>query len=91
MPPRSEDWRERTPLPDSEHALGLKQQAELLRKALTVLTPDEQLAIETAYLSGLSYGEAAERLNQPLGTIKTRIRSGLAKLREALGDTVVKT
>jgi len=82
--PHSDAWRQWTAPRDSEDAIALKQQAELLRKALTVLTPDEQQAIETAYFSGLTHVEAAERLNQSLGTIKTRIRSGLAKLREAL-------
>jgi RNA polymerase sigma-70 factor, ECF subfamily len=71
---------------DSEDAIALRQQADVLRKALTVLTPDEHQAIETAYFLGLTYGEAAERLNQPLGTVKTRIRSGLAKLRAALAE-----
>jgi RNA polymerase sigma-70 factor, ECF subfamily len=82
--PQSEDWRQWTAPRDSEDAIALTQQAELLRKTLAVLTPDEQQAIETAYFSGLTYAEAAERLNQSVGTIKTRIRSGLAKLREAL-------
>lgn len=82
--PQSEDWRQWTPPRECENAIALRQEAELLRKALTVLTLDEQQAIETAYFSGLTYGEVAERLNQPVGTIKTRIRSGLAKLREAL-------
>jgi RNA polymerase sigma-70 factor, ECF subfamily len=53
-----------------------------------VLTPEEQRAIETAFFSDLTYCEAAERLNQPLGTVKTRIRSGLAKLRQALAGTL---
>jgi RNA polymerase sigma-70 factor (ECF subfamily) len=82
--PQTEEWRHWTAPRDSEDAVALKQQAELLRKALTVLTPEEQQAIEIAYFSGLTYSEVAERLNQSLGTIKTRIRSGLAKLREAL-------
>ena len=84
LQPDSEDWRQWTAPRDSEDAIALSQQSELLRKALTVLTPDERQAIETAYFSGLTYSEAAERLNQSVGTIKTRIRSGLAKLREAL-------
>jgi len=62
----------------------LRQQAESLRLALETLTPDERQAIETTFFAELSHAEAAERLNQPLGTIKTRIRSGLHKLRRAL-------
>jgi RNA polymerase sigma-70 factor (ECF subfamily) len=57
----------------------------VLRNALEVLTPGERQAIETAFFSELTYEEAAKKLNQPLGTVKTRIRSGLGKLREALG------
>ena len=73
-----------TPAPDSHDVLALKQQGEALRRALGVLTPDERQAIETAYFSELTYAEAAEQLSQPLGTVKTRIRSGLQKLRKAL-------
>jgi RNA polymerase sigma-70 factor, ECF subfamily len=58
---------------------------ERLHNALTVLTPEERAAIETAFFFELTYAEVAARLNQPLGTIKTRIRSGLGKLRRALG------
>jgi RNA polymerase sigma-70 factor (ECF subfamily) len=65
--------------------LELKQQARALRNALTVLTPDERQAIEAAFFSELTHAEVAARLNQPLGTVKTRIRSGLHKLRQALG------
>jgi RNA polymerase sigma-70 factor (ECF subfamily) len=60
------------------------EQGRILREALTVLTPHERQLIETAYFSELTYAEVAARLNQPLGTVKTRIRSGLAKLRQAL-------
>jgi RNA polymerase sigma-70 factor, ECF subfamily len=56
----------------------------LLREALTTLTADERKAIETAFFSELTYSETAARLNQPLGTVKTRVRSALAKLRKAL-------
>jgi len=64
--------------------LELRQQGRLLRDALTALAPDERQAIETAYFGELTYAEVAARLNQPLGTVKTRIRSGLTKLRQAL-------
>ena len=56
----------------------------MLQAALDILTVDERNAIENAFFSELTYEQAAEKLNQPLGTVKTRIRSGLGKLREAL-------
>jgi RNA polymerase sigma-70 factor, ECF subfamily len=84
--PESDEWRQWTPPRDSEAAVTQRQEAERVRKALTVLTPEERRVIESAYFSGLTYGEVAERLNQSLGTVKTRIRSGLAKLREALAS-----
>jgi RNA polymerase sigma-70 factor (ECF subfamily) len=55
-----------------------------LRKSLLALTLEERQAIEAAYFLELTHVEVAGRLNQPLGTIKTRIRSGLGKLRKAL-------
>jgi len=58
---------------------------DTLRRALAVLTAEERQAIEATFFAGLTYAEAAARLKQPLGTIKTRIRSGLYKLRHALG------
>jgi RNA polymerase sigma-70 factor (ECF subfamily) len=66
--------------------LAFKQQSEALRSALAMLTPDERNAIETAFFCELTYAEVAARLKEPLGTIKTRIRSGLHKLREALTE-----
>jgi RNA polymerase sigma-70 factor (ECF subfamily) len=64
--------------------LELRQQSESLRAALGVLTPDERQAIEMTFFAGLTHAEAAARTNEPLGTVKTRIRSGLHKLRHAL-------
>ncbi len=69
---------------DPRDVLELREQGESLRAALALLTADERLAIETTFFAGLTHAEAAARLNQPLGTIKTRIRSGLHKLRHAL-------
>ena len=69
---------------DAQDILELKQQRHALQGALTSLTPDERQAIEAAFFADLSYAEVAERLNQPLGTVKTRIRSGLHKLRHAM-------
>jgi RNA polymerase sigma-70 factor, ECF subfamily len=64
--------------------LEMREQREALRLALAALTPDERQAIEMTFFGGLTHVEAAARLHQPLGTIKTRIRSGLHKLRHAL-------
>jgi RNA polymerase sigma-70 factor, ECF subfamily len=72
--------------PDSRDVLELREQSERLRAALVILTPDERQAIEAAFFSELTYAEVAVRLNQPLGTIKTRIRSGLHKLRQQLAE-----
>ena len=69
---------------DPLDVLELHEQGESLRAALGTLTPDERQAIETTFFIGLTHTEAAARLNQPLGTIKTRIRSGLHKLRDIL-------
>lgn len=52
--------------------------------AMTSLPPAQQQAIELAYYEGLSHQEIAARLNQPLGTVKTRIKLGMSKLRETL-------
>ena len=70
--------------PDARDILELKQQSAAVRMALALLTTDERQAIETAFFSELTYAEVASRLNLPLGTVKTRIRSGLHKLRQAL-------
>jgi RNA polymerase sigma-70 factor (ECF subfamily) len=70
---------------DPHQAYELQEESRHLRKALEVLTPDERQVIETAFFSELTYQEVAQRLNQPLGTVKTRIRSGLDKLRQILG------
>src|SRR5690349_11839594 len=64
--------------------LELREQGEALRAALAALTPGERQAIEATFFGGLTHAEAAARLDQPLGTIKTRIRSGLHKLRRTL-------
>jgi RNA polymerase sigma-70 factor (ECF subfamily) len=77
--------------PGVDEALERSESGRALRDALTVLTPDERCAIENAFFSELSYAEVAARLNQPLGTIKTRIRSGLGKLREALSAGVAES
>ena len=73
-------------LDDAHDVLEFKQQSQALRAALMILTLEERQAIEAAFFSELTYAEVASRLSQPLGTVKTRIRSGLHKLRHALAE-----
>jgi RNA polymerase sigma-70 factor (ECF subfamily) len=60
------------------------EEALAVRKALEGLTPDQRQALELAYYDGLTQSEIATRLGQPLGTIKTRIRTAMGRLREVL-------
>jgi len=63
------------------------QQAERVRRALAGLTEEQRLPLELAYYEGLSQSEIAAKLRIPLGTIKTRTRQTLRRLRDALaGD-----
>lgn len=59
---------------------------EHVRDALGALTGDEREAIELAYFGGHSYREVADILDQPEGTVKSRIRTGLGRMRDALKD-----
>jgi RNA polymerase sigma-70 factor (ECF subfamily) len=70
---------------DPQQAYSLEEESRYLRDALNVLTVEERQVIETAFFSELTYQEVAAQLKQPVGTVKTRIRSGLSKLRKALG------
>ncbi len=69
---------------DSGASLWLQEKARAVRSALGQLAPDQQKAIELAFFSGLTQLQISAKLNEPLGTIKARIRRGLLKLKENL-------
>lgn len=62
--------------------------ARLLREAFAKLTPNQRVVIEMAYYEGLSQSEMAERMKQPLGTVKTWVRTALKILRNELEEAV---
>ena len=67
-----------------ELVMDTAQRRQRIIAALAALSPEQREAIELAFFSGLTHSELAERLGQPLGTVKTRIRLGMMKLREQL-------
>jgi len=74
--------------PAPEEAVELAERRQLVRAAMTKLSPEQRNALELAYFEGLSHSEIAERLDQPLGTVKTRIRQAMLLLRRDLEGTV---
>jgi len=69
-------------------AVAAGETNQIVRDAIQKLSKDQREAIELAFFSSLTQTEIAERLNEPLGTIKARIRRGMMKLREVLNPEV---
>lgn len=62
---------------------------KILRSAFDKLNPNQRMVIELAYYEGLSQTEISERLKQPLGTVKTWVRTALKALRDEIGEAAV--
>jgi RNA polymerase sigma-70 factor, ECF subfamily len=77
--PAMGEWRA-----DPAGAVDHAERRTKVREALEMLSPPQRQAIELAYFEGLSQSEIAERLQEPLGTVKTRVRLAMQKLRESL-------
>jgi len=75
------------PVPDPSESIYYKERQTQVRKALSALDPAQREAVECSFYEGLSHSEIAEKLNRPLGTIKTYIRQGLIQLRKRLRST----
>ena len=88
---RSVQWANVTAEPiaqdhNPETAVELIFRQEKVRAALSQLPPEQREALSLSYYTGYSHSEAAAALQQPLGTVKTRIRLGMQKLRQLLAD-----
>jgi RNA polymerase sigma-70 factor, ECF subfamily len=72
-----------------ERDILASDKARVIRAALEKLAPNQREVIELAYFEGLTQTEMAERMGQPLGTVKTWVRTALKNLREEFGEAVV--
>ena len=76
----------RQPSPESLAIAG--QSSRSVKRALDAVPSEQREALELAFFAGLSHSEIADQLGEPLGTVKTRIRLAVGRLRELLKDAV---
>ena len=69
-----------------EEQAAIRFQRQVVQEALRRLPPEQREALELGYYAGLTQSELAERLGQPLGTIKSRMFTGLTRLRDLLAQ-----
>jgi RNA polymerase sigma-70 factor (ECF subfamily) len=74
--------------PSANEVIHGRERAEMLRAAMKELPAEQRMAIELAFFTGMSQTDIATRLQQPLGTVKARIRRGMLRLREQLGGVL---
>ncbi len=72
--------------PDIEGEVMISQRRQIVRRAINQLPAEQRQALAYAYFQGYSHSEIAEALHEPLGTVKTRIRLGMQKLRHLLQE-----
>ncbi|MEP7344588.1 MAG: sigma-70 family RNA polymerase sigma factor [Gemmatimonadaceae bacterium] len=77
-----------TGLSEADRGVELSEAQRLVRHSLQTLPAAQRTVLELAYFGGLSQSEIAERLSEPLGTVKTRMRAGMEKLRQLLRPLV---
>jgi RNA polymerase sigma-70 factor (ECF subfamily) len=77
-----------TPIEDATNRVNDERQPAVIR-ALDVIPSDQRILIEEAFYGGLTETELAERFELPLGTVKTRIRSGMLTLRQQLSQIAI--
>ncbi len=71
-----------SPMPAPDRAAEMSEAGERVHEVLAQVTEKQRAVIGLAYLEGLTHSEIADRLSEPLGTVKTRLRDGMNKLRE---------
>lgn len=72
--------------PDPEQELSERERRDKVRSVLATLPPDQSEVVTLSYVEGLSHSEIAERLQLPLGTVKSRMRLAYQKVKEAVED-----
>lgn len=75
-------------VPDPLHDTAAAETRVAVRRALNAIPPEQRRTLEMAYYAGMSQSEIAAATGEPLGTVKTRTRLGLQRLRGLLAEAV---